>query len=196
MHLSELMEPYSTKSKTLVNAVLKGQFGCCGVRVECSSVPFSHSVVSDSLWPHGLQRTRLPCPSPTPGACSHSSPLSQWCHPTISSSVVLLLPAIFPSIRVFFSELALRSRWPECWSFSISPSNAYSQLSSFRMDWLDLLAVRPPQVKRQQGLPGGPHRVPPLRTQTRTSAATPQKVSCHIRKGDRGQQCSKNLKAY
>ena len=52
------------------------------------SVQFRHSVVSDSLWPHGLQHTRLPCPSPTPGACSNSCPLSHWCHPTISSSVI------------------------------------------------------------------------------------------------------------
>ena len=51
------------------------------------SAQFSHSVMSDSLWPHGLQHARLPCPSPTPGACSNSCPLSQWCHPTISSSV-------------------------------------------------------------------------------------------------------------
>ena len=49
---------------------------------------FSHSVLSDSLWPHGLQHTRLPCPSLSPGACSNSCPLSWWCHPTISSSVV------------------------------------------------------------------------------------------------------------
>ena len=49
---------------------------------------FTHSVMSDSLWPHGLQCTRLPCPSPTPGIYSNSCPLSQWCHPTISSSVV------------------------------------------------------------------------------------------------------------
>ena len=49
---------------------------------------FSRSVVSDSLWPHGLQHTRPPCPSPTPGVYSNSGPLSQWCHPTISSSVV------------------------------------------------------------------------------------------------------------
>ena len=53
-----------------------------------NSVQFSHSVMSDSLWPHGLQHTRLPCPSPTPGACSNSCPLSQRCHPTISSSVI------------------------------------------------------------------------------------------------------------
>ena len=52
------------------------------------TVLFSHSVVSDSLWPRGLQHTRLPCPSPTPRACSNSSPLSPWCHSTISSSVV------------------------------------------------------------------------------------------------------------
>ena len=52
------------------------------------SVQFSCSVVSDSLWPHGLQHARLPCPSPTPGVCSKSCPLSQWCHPTISSSVI------------------------------------------------------------------------------------------------------------
>ena len=49
---------------------------------------FSHSIMSDSLQPHGLRHTRLPCPSPTPGSCSNSCPSSQWCHPTISSSVV------------------------------------------------------------------------------------------------------------
>ena len=53
-----------------------------------SSLQFSHSVVSDSLWPHGLQHARPPCPSPTTGAYSNSCPLSQWCHPTISSSVI------------------------------------------------------------------------------------------------------------
>ena len=49
----------------------------------------SHSVMSDSLWPHGMQHTKLPFPSPTPGACWNSCPLSQWCHPTISSSFAL-----------------------------------------------------------------------------------------------------------
>ena len=52
------------------------------------SFQFSHSVVSESLRPHGLQHARLPCPSPTPGACSNSCPSIWWCHPTISSSVV------------------------------------------------------------------------------------------------------------
>ena len=55
---------------------------------------------------------------------------------------LLLLPSIFPSIRIFSNESALRSRWPKYWSFSISPSNEYSGLISFRIDWLDLLAVQ------------------------------------------------------
>ena len=186
--------------------------------------------MSDSLQPHGLQHARPPCPSPTPRAYSNSCPLSRWCHPTISSSVILfssylqsfpasksfqmsqffttmlvcipnlcqfssvqslsrvrlfatpwiaarqaslsitnsrsslrrtsiesvmpsshlilsspLLPSsIFPSIKVFSSESALHIRWPKYWSFSfnISPFNEYSGLISFRMDWLDLLAVQ------------------------------------------------------
>ena len=68
-----------------------------------SSVQFLHSVMSNSLWPHGLQHTRLPCPSPTPGACSNSCPSSWWCHPTISSSVVPLsfCPQSFPASGSF-----------------------------------------------------------------------------------------------
>ena len=58
------------------------------VRCQGCSLQFSHSVMSDSLWPHGLQHTRPPCPSATPGVHSNSCPLSQWCHPTVSSSVV------------------------------------------------------------------------------------------------------------
>ena len=57
-------------------------------RFSSSSVHFSHSIMSDSLWPHGLQHARPPCPSPTPRACLNSCPLNRWCHPTISSSVV------------------------------------------------------------------------------------------------------------
>ena len=104
-------------------------------------VQFSHSEVSDSFWPHGLQHTRLPCPSPTPKACSDSWPLSWWCRPTILVSV-LPLPSVFPSIRVFSRESVVCIRWPKYWSFSISPFNEYSRLISFRMDWLDLLEVQ------------------------------------------------------
>ena len=173
----------------------------------------------NSLWPHGLQHARPPCPSPSPGACPSSCPLSQWCRPAISSpdalcpqsfpasgtspmswlftsvsqsvkslrsvrlfatpwiaarqaslsitnsrsspklmsikSVMpsshlilcrplLLLPPIPPSIRVFSNESTLRMRWPKYWSFgfNISPSNEYSGLISFRMDWLVPLAVQ------------------------------------------------------
>ena len=109
------------------------------------SVQFNGSVVSDFLWPHGLQHLRPPSPSPTPGVYSNSSPLSQWCHSTISSChPLLLLPSIIPSIRIFSYESVLHIRWPQYWNFSfnISPSNEQSGLISFRMNWLDLLAVQ------------------------------------------------------
>ena len=104
---------------------------------------FSRSVVSDSLWPHGLQHARLLCPSLFPGICSNSCPLSPWsnhlilCHP-------LPLPSVFPRIRVFSSPLIFCIIWPKYWnfSFSISPSNEYAQLISFRIDWFNLLAVQ------------------------------------------------------
>ena len=83
------------------------------------SVQFSHSVVSDSLQPHGLQHVRLPCPSPANGAYSNSCPLRWWCHPTISSSVVpFSLPSIFSSIRVFSNESVLCISWPKYWNFT------------------------------------------------------------------------------
>ena len=111
---------------------------------------FSHSVMSDSLWPHGLQRARLPCPSPTPRACSDSlffkSVMSSnhliLCHP-----LVLLLP-VFPSIRVFSNESVLCIRWPKYWrfSFSISPSNEYSRLIS--LGWTGLTSLQPKGLSR------------------------------------------------
>ena len=111
-----------------------------------SSVQFSCSVVSDSLRPHGLQHTRPPCPSPTPRVYSNSCPLSRWCYPTISSSVFPSSFCLqsFPASGSFQNESVLHSRWPKYWSFSfnISPSNEHSGLISFRMDWLDLLAVQ------------------------------------------------------
>ena len=99
---------------------------------------FSRSVVSNSLWPHGLQHARLPCPSPSPGACSNSCPLSKWYHPTISPChSLLLLLSIFPSISVFSNQSVLCIRWPKysSFNFSISPSNEYSGLIFFRIDW-------------------------------------------------------------
>ena len=108
-------------------------------------VQFSRSVVSDSLQPHESQHARPPCPSPTPGIHPNSCPSSWWYHPAISSCrPLLLLPPTPPSIRAFSNELTLRMRWPKYWSLSfiISPSNEHPGLISFRMDWLDLLAVQ------------------------------------------------------
>ena len=104
-------------------------------------VQFSHTVVSDTLWPHGLKHARLPCPSPAPEdhkLTSIESVMTSTCCP------LLLLPSIFPSIRVFSTESVLPIRWPKYWSFrfNISLSNDYSELISFRMDCLDLLAVQ------------------------------------------------------
>jgi len=110
-----------------------------------SSVQFSHSVVSDSLQSHELQHTKPPCPSPTSGVHWDSRPSSQWCHPDlILCRPLLLLPPIPPSIRVFSNESTLCMRWPKYWSFSFSiiPSKEIPGLISFRMDWLDLLAVQ------------------------------------------------------
>ena len=110
-----------------------------------SSVQFSSSVVSNSLQPHESQHARPPCPSPTPGVYSHLCPSSRWCHPAISSSVIPFssCPQSLPA-SVFSNESTLRMRWPKYWSFSfsISPSNEHPGLISFRMDWLDLLAVQ------------------------------------------------------
>ena len=111
-----------------------------------SSVQFSPSVVPDSLRPHEWQHTRPPCPSPTPGAYSDSCPLSRWCHPAISSSVVpfsscpqsLLASGSFPMSQLF--TWGGQSIWS--FSFSINLSNEHPGLISFRMDWLDLLAVQ------------------------------------------------------
>ena len=102
----------------------------------------SHVLLFATPWT--LQHARLPCPSLSPGVYSHSHPLSRWCHPTISSSVSVSSSCLqnfpasgsFPMIRLFAAEY-----WPKYWSFSfsINPSNEYSGLISFRIDWFDLL---------------------------------------------------------
>ena len=110
------------------------------------SVQFSRSVVSDSLWPHKSEHASPPCPSPTPRVYSNSCPSSQWCHLAISSSVVPFssCPQSLPALWSFPMMSTLHTRWPKYWSFhfSISPSNEHLGLISFRMDWLDLLAVQ------------------------------------------------------
>ena len=92
--------------------------------------------MSNSLWPHGPQHARLPCPSPTPGPCSNSCPLSQWCHSTISSSVIPFFSCLqsFSASGSFLEYLSF--------SFSISPSNEYPGLISFGIDWSDLHEVQ------------------------------------------------------
>ena len=99
--------------------------------------------MSNSLRPHGLQHTRPPCPSPNPRHQTHVHGVSDAIQPSHPLSSPSPLPSIFPSIRVFSNESVLHIRWPKYWnfSFSISPSNQYSGLISFMMDWLDLLAV-------------------------------------------------------
>ena len=102
---------------------------------------FSRSVMSDSLRPHGLHHTKPPCPSPTPGVHPNSCPWVMPSNHLILCCPLLHLPSIFPSIRVFSNESALRIRWPKDWSFNfnISPSNEHSGLIPLRWtDWISL----------------------------------------------------------
>ena len=102
--------------------------------------------MSNSLWPHGLQHARLPCSSLSPRVCSNSCPLSQWCHPTISSSVIPFFSHLqsFSVSRSFPVSQFFTTGGQKYWSFSfsISLSNEYSGLISFRIDWFDLLTVQ------------------------------------------------------
>ena len=109
-----------------------------------SSVQFSRSVVSDSLWPHGLQHSRPLCPPPIPRVYSNSRPLSPWCHPTISSSVIPFSSHLqsFPASGSFQMSQLFASGGQRIGVSALAEySNEYSGLISFRMDWLDLLAI-------------------------------------------------------
>ena len=111
------------------------------------TVQLSCPVISEFLWPHGLHHFRIPCPLPTPEACSNSCQSSRWCHLTISSSVVPVFSCLqsFPASGSFLNESVLHIRWTKYWSFSFSPislSNEYSRLISFSVYWIDLLAVQ------------------------------------------------------
>ena len=137
---------------TGVNTSLKHHVECFFLikrsQKECiSSVHFSRSVVSDSLQLHGLQHTRLPCPSPTPRVYSNSCPLSQWCHPTMSSSVFPFSSRLqsFPASGSFPMSQFFKSGGQSIGisaSTSVLPMNIQDWLISFRMDCLDLLAVQ------------------------------------------------------
>ena len=120
------------------------QYKICST-LHVGSVQFSHSVVSDSLWPHELQHSRLSCPSPTPRAYSKSCPLSQWCHPTILSSVIPFsshLQSFLASGSFQMSQLFESGGQSTGVSASASVLPMNSGLISFRMNWLTLLAVQ------------------------------------------------------
>ena len=116
------------------------------IKIPRLSLDISCSVAQScpTLQAHGLQHVRLPCPSLSPGVYLNSCPLgpsTESVHRPFNYLILclpLLLPSVFPSIRVFSNESALCIRWPKYWSFSIIPSSEYSGLISFRIDWFDL----------------------------------------------------------
>ena len=115
------------------------------ITADGDSVQFSHSVMSSSLRPHGLQHSQASLSITNSQSLLKLMSIQSvmpsshliFCH-------LLLPPSIFPRIKVFSNESVLHIRWSECWSFSfsISPSNEYSGVISFRMDWLNLLVVQ------------------------------------------------------
>ena len=115
---------------------------------------FSRPVISNSLWPHGLQHIRLPCPSPSPGVSprfmfvASVMPISRL----IPLSPLLILPSISPSIRDFSIQLSVHIRWPKYWSFSFSTirSSEYSGLISLKIDWFDSGVISSTTVQRHQ----------------------------------------------
>ena len=112
------------------------------IRSQVRSAQFSHSVMSNSFWPHGLQHIRFPCLITNSWSLLKLLSIKLVIQPSHLCRPLLLPPSVFPSIRVFSTESALCIRWPKYWSSSISPSNEYLGLISFRMDWFDLLAVQ------------------------------------------------------
>ena len=120
------------KGKYMINTVNN----CCSCLVT-KSCP--------TLQPHGLQHARPPCPSPTPGVYSNSCPSSRWClQPSHPLSAPSPPASVFPSIRAFSNESALRFRWPKYWSFSVrvSPSSEFPGLISFKIEWFNLFAFQ------------------------------------------------------
>ena len=158
---------HSLESKILESGEFCGFFLCC-IPLNGFSFVVVQSLSHVQLFrPSGLHHTRLPCPSPSPGAWSNSYPLSHWW----SNHLVLchaLLLSIFPSIRALSNELALCIKWLQYWNFSVSPSNEYWELISFRLfvsekamaTHSSVLAWRIPESAEPGGLPPmGSHRV-------------------------------------
>ena len=127
---------------------MHAEFSVCSDACNVSrSVQFSHSVMSNSLWPHGLQHTRPPCPSPTPGVYSNSCPLSRWCHPTISSSVFPFSSCLqsFPASGSFPMSQFFASMWEIRWQ------KGFPDGTEFRVGGLCLQRMR---VRRRVRTPG------------------------------------------
>ena len=144
---SYLLSFFPTKRKWTLQSTLDF-FKYDVTNLICGSVQFSRWVVSDSLRPHELQHIRPPCPSPTPGVHSNSRPSSQWCHPTVSSSVKSPSPTFnLSQHQVFSNESVLLIRWPKYWSFSfsISPPNEYSVHPS---GWTGLVSLQSKGLSR------------------------------------------------
>ena len=115
------------------------------INAKFSSVQFSLSVVSDSLWPHGLQHARPPCPSPTQGVYSNSCPLSHWCHPIISSSVVPFPPTFnLSQHQALFQGVSSLHQVAKVLEFQLQHQSFQwiFRTDFFRIAWLDLLAVQ------------------------------------------------------
>ena len=124
---------YNSREENFIKENSWGKQGCCSVAQLCLT-----------LWLHGLQQARPPCPALSSGVCPNSCPLNQWCYPTISSSDAPFSFCFqsFPASASFPMNSAVPISWPKYWSFSTSPSNECSVLISFRIDWFDLLAVQ------------------------------------------------------
>ena len=113
-------------------------------------IQFGHSVASDSLWPHGLQHTRLPCLSPTPGACSNSCPSSWWCHPTISSPFYSC-PQSFPSLGSFLMSVLFTSGGQ---SIGISSSVLAMNIQGwFPLGWIGWISLQSKGLSTQESSP-------------------------------------------
>ena len=134
-----------TSTKSLYFCICNTYFSTFGTVYILSSVQLSHSIVSNSLW-------AMNCSMPGPPSITNSRSLPKLMsiesvmpsNYLILCRPLLLLSSVFPSNRVFSNESVLHIRWPKylCFSFSITPSNEYSGLTSFKIDWLDLLAVQ------------------------------------------------------